>query len=67
MPSSVPPTGRPSSGCRSRTARYGSKYAKGMVQGPAFPVFVSTGIGMTILPVRMLVRPEIVIFTLVPK
>jgi len=48
-------------------SRYGSKYAKGMVQGPAFPVFVSTGIGMTILPVRMLVRPEIVLFTLVPK
>lgn len=48
-------------------SRYGSKYARGMVQGPAFPVFVSTGVGMTILPVRMLVRPEIVIFTLVRK
>ena len=48
-------------------SRYGSKYARGMVQGPAFPVFISTGIGMTILPVRLLVRPEIVIFTLVPK
>ena len=48
-------------------SRHGSKYAKGMVQGPAFPVFVSTGIGMTILPVRMLVRPEIVVFTLVPE
>ena len=46
-------------------SRHGSKYAHGMVQGPRFPVFVSTGLGMTILPVRMLVRPEIVVIELV--
>ena len=43
---------------------YGSKYARGMVQGPAFPVFVTTGVGVTILPVRLNVRPEVVLFTL---
>ena len=43
---------------------YGSKYARGWVQGPAFPVFVTTGVGVTILPVRVMVRPEVVLFTL---
>ncbi len=43
---------------------YGVKYARGFVQGPAFRVFVTTGVGVTILPVRLLVRPEVVLFTL---
>lgn len=43
---------------------YGTKYASGLVQGPAFPVHVSTGVGVTILPVRLLVRPELVLLTL---
>ena len=43
---------------------FGSKYARGMVQGPAFPVFVTTGVGVTIVPVRVMVRPEVVLFTL---
>lgn len=46
-------------------SRYGSKYAAGLVQGPRFPVFVSVGIGITILPVRFMVRPEIVLLELV--
>jgi len=45
-------------------SRYGSKYASGWVQGPAFPVYVSPGIGLAILPVRFLVRPEITVFQL---
>lgn len=45
-------------------SRYGSKYAGGLVQGPAFPVVVSRGIGMSLLPVRFGVPPEIVEITL---
>lgn len=43
---------------------YGSKYAGGLVDGPAFPVVVSRGIGMSLLPVRFGVPPEIVEITL---
>lgn len=43
---------------------YGSKYAGGLVQGPRFPVCVSRGIGMSLLPVRFGVPPEIVEVTL---
>jgi len=45
-------------------SRHGSKYDRGFVDGPRFRVFVSAGIGTTILPVRLLVRPEIVLFRL---
>ena len=45
-------------------SRHGNKYAHGLVQGPAFPVNVSAGLGLTILPVRFLVPPEIVLLTL---
>lgn len=45
-------------------SRYGSKYAGGLVRGPAFPVVVSRGIGMSLLPVRFGVPPEIVEITL---
>lgn len=41
-------------------SNYGSKYAGGVVQGPAFPVVVSRGVGMSLLPVRFGVPPEIV-------
>lgn len=40
-------------------SRYGQKYAGGLVQGPRFPVLVSRGIGMSALPVRVGVPPEI--------
>lgn len=45
-------------------SNYGSKYAGGVVQGPAFPVIVSRGVGMSLLPVRFGVPPEIVEVTL---
>jgi len=45
-------------------SKYGSKYAGGLVQGPRFPVCVSRGIGMSLLPVRFGVPPEIVEVTL---
>lgn len=45
-------------------SRYGSKYAAGLVRGPACRVLVSRGVGMSIVPVRFGVPPEIVELTL---
>ncbi|MEX0876136.1 MAG: metallophosphoesterase [Phycisphaerales bacterium] len=45
-------------------SNYGSKYAGGLVAGPAFPVLVSRGIGMSLLPVRFGVPPEVTLITL---
>jgi len=52
-------------GARFAPSRYGAKYAGGLVQGPACPVVISRGIGMSIAPVRFRVPPEIVEITLV--
>lgn len=41
-------------------SRYGSRYAGGLVQGPACPVVISRGVGMSIMPVRLGVPPEVV-------
>ena len=46
-------------------SRYGSKYARGLVQGPICPVYVSRGIGTTMLPLRFGVPPEIALIELV--
>jgi len=43
---------------------FGQKYAGGLVQGPACPVLVSRGVGMSLLPVRVGVPPEIGLITL---
>jgi len=45
-------------------SKFGSKYAGGLVNGPAFPVHISRGIGMSLLPVRIGVPPEISVLTL---
>ena len=45
-------------------SRFGQKYAGGLVRSPRFPVIVSRGIGMSGLPVRFGVPPEIVEITL---
>ena len=45
-------------------SRYGQKYAQGLVQGPACPVFVSRGIGLATLPLRLGVPPEISVLEL---
>jgi predicted MPP superfamily phosphohydrolase len=45
-------------------SNYGQKYAGGLVQGPKFPVIISRGVGMSLLPVRYNVPPEIVEVTL---
>lgn len=43
---------------------HGTKYAGGVVQGPAFPVVISRGVGMSICPIRFCVPPELVEVTL---
>lgn len=43
---------------------YGTKYAGGWVGGPQCPVIVSRGVGMTVMPIRFLVPPEIGVIAL---
>jgi hypothetical protein len=45
-------------------SRFGQKYASGMVRGPVCPVYVSCGVGMALLPVRIGVLPEITLIEL---
>jgi predicted MPP superfamily phosphohydrolase len=45
-------------------SRFGQKYAQGLVQGPVCPVFVSRGIGISMLPLRAGVFPEIAVLEL---
>lgn len=45
-------------------SRYGAKYAYGLVEAPATQVLVSSGIGMSGLPIRANCQPEIVLLTL---
>ena len=40
-------------------SRYGAKYCQGLVQGPASQVFVSRGLGVAGVPVRINAPPEI--------
>jgi predicted MPP superfamily phosphohydrolase len=45
-------------------SKYGNRYAAGLVQGPLGPVYVNRGIGTTIMPIRLGVRPEIAVIEL---
>jgi predicted MPP superfamily phosphohydrolase len=45
-------------------SRFGQKYAHGLVRGPHCPVLVGAGVGMSLLPVRVGVDPEVVEITL---
>jgi len=45
-------------------SNFGRKYAGGLAQGPAYPVYVGRGVGTTGPPVRFYCRPEIVLLTL---
>jgi predicted MPP superfamily phosphohydrolase len=45
-------------------SRFGQKYAVGLVEGPLCPVFISRGIGMSALPLRLGVPPEIAVLEL---
>ena len=46
-------------------SRYGQKYRRGLVQGPVARVFVTTGVGTILPPVRLGCPPEVVLITLV--
>jgi predicted MPP superfamily phosphohydrolase len=45
-------------------SRYGLRFAGGLCQGSHFPVLVSRGVGMAMLPVRFGVPPELVLVEL---
>ena len=45
-------------------SRYGDKYRRGLVQGPASKVFVSRGLGEAGVPLRVNAPPEINLLTL---
>lgn len=45
-------------------AKYGTKYLEGLVRGPVVPVFVSRGIGVIGMPLRVCCRPEVNLLTL---
>lgn len=45
-------------------SKYGTKYRRGLVQGPASQVFVSRGLGEAGVPLRVNVPPEINLLTL---
>jgi predicted MPP superfamily phosphohydrolase len=45
-------------------SRFGQKYASGLVEGPACRVYVSRGLGHTVLPMRVGVRPELAVIQL---
>jgi predicted MPP superfamily phosphohydrolase len=47
-------------------SRHGEQYAAGLVIDEGRRMFVTTGLGMSILPVRFLVPPEIALLTFVP-
>jgi uncharacterized protein len=47
-------------------SRHGERYAAGLVVDEGRRMFVTTGLGMSILPVRFLVPPEIALLTLLP-
>jgi len=54
----------PGIGAPVTNSAHGQKYAKGLVQGPNCPVFISKGLGMTVMPIRLGVRPEIAVIEL---
>jgi predicted MPP superfamily phosphohydrolase len=45
-------------------SRCGQKYARGLVQGPACPVFICRGIGVSGIPLRLGAFPEIAVLEL---
>lgn len=45
-------------------SRHGTKYIEGLVRGPTCQIIISRGVGMSVLPVRIGVPPELVEITL---
>jgi predicted MPP superfamily phosphohydrolase len=47
-------------------SRFGQRYAAGLVEERGHQLFVTTGLGTSLLPVRFRVPPEVVILTVIP-
>jgi len=47
-------------------SKFGSRYAYGLVEENGKKLFVTGGVGTSIIPVRFRVKPEIAILTLIP-
>lgn len=56
----------PGIGSLAMPSNYGRRYSQGLVRGPTCPVFISRGIGMTVLPLRFCCPPEIPVIELQP-
>jgi predicted MPP superfamily phosphohydrolase len=54
----------PGLGCAWLPSKYGEKYRRGLVQGPASSVFVSRGLGEAGVPLRINAPPEVCMLTL---
>lgn len=54
----------PGAGPIASGSRYGLKYISGWVEGPHWPVYITRGIGTSLIPVRVGAPPEIVVFNL---
>jgi uncharacterized protein len=54
----------PAVGIRRVPSRYGKKYAAGLVRTPWTQVFVTRGLGTSVVPIRIRCRPEINLLTL---
>ncbi len=54
----------PGAGPFASGSRYGLKYISGWAQGPHWPVYITRGIGTSLIPVRVGAAPEIVVFDL---
>jgi hypothetical protein len=54
----------PGRGAIALPSHYGIKYAGGWVEGPQCSVVISRGVGMTVMPVRFGVPPEVGLITL---
>jgi predicted MPP superfamily phosphohydrolase len=47
-------------------SKYGDKYRRGLVQGPASQVYITRGLGESVVPLRLNSPPEINLLTLIP-
>lgn len=47
-------------------SRYGQKYASGFVQAPGYQVYITRGVGVGGVPIRLGVPPEVTLFELHP-
>lgn len=49
----------PGLGAPGTASRYGQKYVSGLVQGPRWPVIITHGVGMAVMPLRFCCPPEV--------